>query len=169
MFNLMRQPFHLRKFRFQLWPSFLLFCWSDPRASRQYDSSEPEPEPAEPFLPLRTRLLVGGIKWPGRSSGKSNPSSLTLMRCIARANSSESNMPSWSTSANLQTLARTGFGSRDLIISFFATDPVILPLLGPRDKNISSHFFLSYKQGYVSSHFQPMRDLDWNNWPITGC
>ena len=49
------------------------------------------------------------------------------------------NRETWSTSASLQILARTGFGRRDLTISFFAVLPVILPLCGPRDwgmKNI---------------------------------
>jgi len=74
---------------------FCCCCCSDPRADRQNESpSDPDPDPAEPFLPLRTLFLEGGIRCPGSSSGRSNPSSLMLIRCIARANSSESSIPS---------------------------------------------------------------------------
>ena len=37
------------------------------------------------------------------------------------------------------TLAKTGLGNLDLIISFLAIDPLILPLTGPRELKISSY------------------------------
>ena len=66
--------------------------------------------------------LEGGTRWTGSSVGKSCPSILMLIRCIARANSSASNIPSLSTSDNFQTLPNTLFGSLDLTISCFAAE-----------------------------------------------
>ena len=93
--------------------------------------------------PFMRRFLEGGTRCSGRSSGKSYPSNLTWMRCIAKANSSESKAPSPSTSANLHTLASTGLGNLDLIISFLAAEPLILPLTGVRDSKMASHLLRS--------------------------
>lgn len=55
--------------------------------------------------------LEGGIKCSGKKAGNSAPSSLILAKYIARANSSRSNRPSSSTSANFHTLDRTELGN----------------------------------------------------------
>ena len=48
---------------------------------------------------------------------------MTLMRCMARANSSWSSIPSLSVSARRQTFPSTLLGSWDFIISSFADRP----------------------------------------------
>lgn len=52
--------------------------------------------------------------------GNSFPSNLTLIKCIANANSSSSKNPSASTSDNFQILLSTEFGNLDLISSDLA-------------------------------------------------
>lgn len=74
----------------------------------------------EDYYVLCTERFDGGSKWSGNSEGKSLPFILILIKCIANANSSPSNMPSLSTSASFQILLRTVFGSFDLTISDFA-------------------------------------------------
>lgn len=62
----------------------------------------------------------GGIKWSGSSAGRSQPSSLTLIRCIAKANSSESKNPSLLMSESFQIFPSTLLGNLDLTISDLA-------------------------------------------------
>lgn len=52
--------------------------------------------------------------------GSSLPSIFTLIKCIARANSSMSKKPSQSTSESFQIFDKTEFGSFDLMSSDFA-------------------------------------------------
>ena len=52
-------------------------------------------------------LFDGGIKCSGKVEGRSWPSILILIKCMDRANSSQSNIPSWSTSDNFQILPKT--------------------------------------------------------------
>lgn len=70
-----------------------------------------------PTVQLR---LEGGTRCGGNSEGRSCPSILTRMRCIARANSSSSRKPSLSMSASFQILPSTEFGSFDFTISVLA-------------------------------------------------
>lgn len=65
-------------------------------------------------------LWLGGIKCSGRMLGNSFPSIFTLIKCIARANSSMSKKPSQSTSDNFHIFDKTEFGSFDLMSSDFA-------------------------------------------------
>lgn len=64
--------------------------------------------------------LEGGTRCGGSSAGRSCPSILTRMRCMASANSSSSRKPSLSMSDNFQILPSTEFGSFDFTISVFA-------------------------------------------------
>ncbi len=64
----------------------------------------------------------GGTKWSGKILGNSLPSNLTLIKCIAKANSSTSRKPSQSTSDNFQILLNTEFGSFDFINSILAAE-----------------------------------------------
>ena len=82
-------------------------------------------------MPL-TACLVGGTRCSGNSDGSSWPSSFRLTRCIARANSSASSIPSRSMSESFQILPRMVLGSLDLTSSDLADAPVILPLIGFR-------------------------------------
>jgi len=66
--------------------------------------------------------LEGGKRWSGSSGGRSCPSSLTLIRCIAKANSSASSRPSLSMSDNFQIFPSTELGSFDFTISLFAAE-----------------------------------------------
>merc|ERR1712012_670075 len=88
-------------------------------------------------------FFEGGTRWSGSSWGRSKPSSLTFMRCMAKANSSASNIPSLSTSDNFQILPRTLFGSFDLIISCLAEAPDTFPSIGLRVSKIESYLYLS--------------------------
>lgn len=65
-------------------------------------------------------LCVGGIKWSGRMFGSSLPSIFTVIKCIAKANSSISKKPSQSTSESFQIFDNTELGSFDLISSDLA-------------------------------------------------
>lgn len=69
-------------------------------------------------------LWLGGIKCSGRMLGNSFPSIFTLIKCIAKANSSMSKKPSQSTSDNFHIFDKTEFGSFDLMSSDFAAKMV---------------------------------------------
>ena len=89
-------------------------------------------------------LRLGGMRCRGSSDGKSCPSSLICIRCIASANSSASSMPSLSSSDSFHILLSTKFGKLDFTISALAAAPVILPSIGPSRSNISSYLGLSF-------------------------
>uniref|UniRef100_A0A1A9ZGE5 Uncharacterized protein n=1 Tax=Glossina pallidipes TaxID=7398 RepID=A0A1A9ZGE5_GLOPL len=78
-------------------------------------------------LPQR---FSGGTKCSGSTFGNSQPSSLTLIKCIAKANSSESRKPSPSTSESFQILLSTEFDyltiDRHLLLAAIEVDLITI-------------------------------------------
>ncbi|CAD6992366.1 unnamed protein product [Ceratitis capitata] len=66
--------------------------------------------------------FAGGTKCSGSTFGSSLPSNLTLIKCMASANSSESRKPSPSTSESFQILLSTELGNFDLMSSCLAAE-----------------------------------------------
>lgn len=74
-----------------------IWCWISQLFFAEIESrrSYVEVVPTYPYSATPFRL-DGGTRWAGSEIGSSFPSILTVMRCIASANSSTSRNPSWS-------------------------------------------------------------------------